>query len=91
MVKIADASLLDDTNKNVHYRLYSVVLDALRTDYRCQPNAPRLVKFVRDMAAAIDPAVLKDWSDKSCRSEVLNRKLNGIAQEWAHSVDRASR
>ena len=61
-----------------------MVLDALRTDYRYHPNAPRFAQFAMGMAAAVNPAVLKDWSDEFGRREVLNGELKDIAREWAN-------
>ncbi|KAK4153155.1 hypothetical protein C8A00DRAFT_34100 [Chaetomidium leptoderma] len=74
--------MLGSTKKIMHRKLFMVVLDAMRSDYRHRPDAGRFAKFVMEMAAAVNPAALKKWDHTTTSHGWLDCELNESVKDW---------
>jgi hypothetical protein len=75
-----------DTEIAMGQKLDLIVLDALRSNYRHHTNAAHFARFTMDMAAAINPAALKNWTPESDSHNTVNTRLKAAVEGWLNSA-----
>ena len=80
----AVSNKLDHTQCRLNRRLYLLVVETLQSDYRHRPNAATLARFAMDMAAAINPAALENWSGESIQWDDLD---DAVSQRGLEQVE----
>ncbi|KAG7285894.1 hypothetical protein NEMBOFW57_008188 [Staphylotrichum longicolle] len=73
---------LRETENVIHRKLYSLVLNLLRSDYHQQPHSAAVAYLAMSLAAAINPDALEGGERPG---NELNREVAVLGSKWSGS------
>ncbi|KAK4236704.1 hypothetical protein C8A03DRAFT_35394 [Achaetomium macrosporum] len=73
---------LREAERAMHRKLYLIVLDALRSNYRHHPSAAQFARLTMDMAEAVKSAALENWRPGPNSYGIVDRELNSLVKGW---------